>query len=248
MRFTLIHASGNHFLPPAQTAGDTRRLLRHKALIYTITEAGDDQTLSAIRAAVRGKDYTVINPDQGDIAFIVANAAEILHSGGPLVIPAEDVPASQGGHTARCNSYVQVNYKKETITHTGVHFVTAHPDPHHTTEQRRAQQLKQAGLMGEQMRKFSRGRNLATGSGDLNASIPFNTAMQGVFDTYGLTTTAKETGNGQTTHHGARLDYIWTADRDNRVSVESMKVLKDPTFHSDHDPVVAVLRVRPLPG
>lgn len=248
MKITLVHASGNTFMSAADTASDVQHLLGLKALIYTLTETSDPAHMAAIRKAAAAFPYQVINPDQGDIAFLVHRDAQILTYGGPLAIPRQPGRAADGGHGPRHNSYISILYRGEHITHTGVHFVTAHPDPQHNVFQRRQQQLRQASLMGRQMKTFAQGRHIATGSGDINASVPHYQRMQRVFDTYGLTTTQHSTGNNQTTHGPSRIDYIWTSDADHRVTVASMRVIKSKAYHSDHDPVVAMLNIRKPKG
>lgn len=240
----VVHASSNTFMPANDAKEDIENLLKLGAVIITLTEIGDAATFAAVKAAIKGHPYKAVNPDKGDIAFLVHTDAKIIDSGGPVAIPGTaHIDAGHGGHGPRCNSWVHVEYKGEVIFFNGVHFVVAKPDeaPHMN---RRDQQNKQAKLMGAQMSKQASGRHLAIGSGDLNASLPHQKPLQDIFDSYGLTTTQHETGNTQTTHGTSRLDYIWTSDKDGRVSVPSMVVLKSKKFNSDHDPVVARLRIR----
>jgi endonuclease/exonuclease/phosphatase family metal-dependent hydrolase len=95
------------------------------------------------------------------------------------------------------------------------------------------------------MQAHAKGRSIATGSGDFNAVLPNNHEMQAILEEYGLTTTAHETGVNTGTHHGRRIDYMMTADKDHRVTVHSMDVLTGPKFHSDHDPLHVVLSIIP---
>lgn len=241
LQYDIVHASGNTFMSEAKTAEDIKNLLKLHALLYTLTETAEQSTVHLIRGvtSAHSEDYRVFNPDRGDITFILRRDATYEDDGGELAIPGEAGPAAEGGHGPRFNSWIKFRYSREIISHTGVHFVTAHPN-------RRDKQLKQARLMGELMNQFGQGGKLATGSGDINASLPGNKDMQAVFDNHGLTTTAKETGVNTPTHEGSRLDYIWTLDKDSRLSVPKMKVLPIG-YNSDHNPVLATIQVRRKP-
>lgn len=244
----MIHASGDTFMSLAKEKSDIGNLLKRRALAYTITECGEAVTIQALREEVHKHDapYHVINPDEGDIAFIVHHDVKILSQGGPLAIPAQHGPASQGGHGPRCNSFFEGEYKGETFTKFGVHFVTAHTlhDGPNKGVWRTDEQVKQADLLGQQMNAAAKGSHLAIGSGDLNAVLPNNRDVQAVFDRYGMTTTAQETGVMTGTHGNTRIDYMWTMDRDKRLSVTKMKVLKSKIYNSDHDPVEVFMEVR----
>lgn len=239
-----IHYSGNTFMPVEQYAKDVRWLLARGPHLIALTEAGEPETMAAIRNAVNGR-MQVINPDIGDIAFLLSHQCTLRGSGGPLALPAQSGPAALGGHGPRRNSFVQFDLGDEIITHTSVHFVTAHE--HHASggQSRVEQQLKQAELMGIQMEHFGKGSGIATGSGDLNTVLPVG-PVQDVFDKYHLTTTAVETKTFDPTHGDRRIDYVWTRDLDLRVRVSSMKILKSRIVNSDHDPVEAHMDIRPI--
>lgn len=241
--FHVIHASSNTFMPMGKAAADTADMLARHPDLLVLTEIGDAATFSAI-ANESGAGYHALNPDAGDIAFLVSKEARILGSGGPLAIPAQGGPARLGGHGPRHNSFVTFRLRNEFISHTGVHFVTAHPDHEHNTGDRRDEQIKQANLMGQQVQKFGHGRNLSTGSGDLNAELPHLADMQAVFDKWRLTTTAEEEQDFDPTHGSARLDYVWSYDRDTRLSVRKMDVLHGE--NSDHRPVEVFFDIKPL--
>lgn len=236
VKFDLIHASGDTFMAIHKTQKDARNLMGLGALIITITEAGEQDTIQALRETVAthnskaGKDghtYTLINPDKGDIAFLVRGDALILDKGGPLAIPGtHGVAPKNGGHGPRHNSWVRVHWQDEVITHTGVHLVTLKPDPDHDREERQAMQIHQLHMVADQMSNMAAGRMLATGSGDLNGNADMRKDMVDLFRREHMTTTSKETKTKQTTHGNARLDFIWTMDRDGRLSCTSMRVLK----------------------
>lgn len=240
-RLRVIHASGNTFMSLGKTQNDVRRYLGmdSKPLWITLTETGQTDTLRAISQVVRDTKapYNLLNPDKGDISFLIHHDARLVASGGPVIIPAQGGKASEGAHAARCNSWAELEWQGETIFANGVHFVTrvVHDNNH---EDRSDEQVKQAEAMGLQMKRQAHGRQLAIGSGDLNGQLPNREDLQRVFDEYNMTTTAKETGNMVGTHDRARIDYVWTMDKDGRLSVEDMKVLKSGAINSDHDPIV----------
>lgn len=242
-----VHASLDTFMSDAKNVEDVLTVASLGPDYATFTEQGDDSVVHKISKAVQAKlgaAYQVVNPDKGDILFIVKREHRILAAAGPLSIPGQPGPARLGGHGPRHNSYVSMRIGNEQVTHTGVHFVTAHPDHQHNTGDRRDQQVKQAEDLGKQMKAFSRGRAIATGSGDLNAQLPGHTGVDEVFDKWGLTTTSEETGDRTPTHGNARLDYFWTTDRDGRVSVTKMMVRRGSRFNSDHDPVDVWLEIK----
>jgi hypothetical protein len=231
--FTLmyVHASLDTFQKPKLAAEDVDQLLSLKGFFYTLTETGDSDHVRAIKAVVADhRGYEFINPDAGDISFIIDKSANVRGSGGPLAIPARKGPARDGGHGPRHNSYIHFGYNGEHFSHVGCHFVTAWTE--HSADgkghgrMRTDEQVRQAHLMGQMMTNFGRGTDLATGSGDLNVVLPRNDAVQSVFDHYHLTTTAEETGVMKGTHGDSRIDYMWTFDRDHIISVTKMKVLK----------------------
>lgn len=238
----LTHASLDTFMSDADNRADVEGLVdnlvhgEHRDLI-TLTETGEADTVAMIRR-VAGKRYEVVNPDRGDVTFLVATAHEVLTAGGRLVIPTVHAPARDGGHGPRFVSHVTVKLDAaEELTHNGVHFVTRSSDHTRGTMDRHDQQLRQARVVGMMMREQGRGRRLSTGSGDLNSSLPQDAAMQRIFDEAGLTTTAAETGVVTPTHGSRRIDYVWTRDADHRLAVKGMKVRRGAAWHSDHDPI-----------
>jgi hypothetical protein len=231
-----MHASLDTFMPNSENESDVRNIAALEPDWATFTETGEKAMVQLVRD-VAGEKYHVVNPDAGDITFIVRRDHKILDHGGPLAIPGKPGPAKLGGHGPRHNSFVQMEIGDDVVTHTGIHFVTKTLHVGGPVPERVRQQLKQGRLVGEQMTSFGKGRHLATGSGDLNSILPRDTALQDIFDEYGLTTTSEETGVMTGTHGDARLDYFWTFDADGRISVASMKVLKGHRFFSDHDPL-----------
>lgn len=245
-RLRVVHASGNTFMGLGKTQADIRRYLGMdpEPLWITLTETGQSDTLRAISQVVRDAraPYNLLNPDKGDISFLIHHDAHLKSNGGKVIIPAQGGKASEGAHAARCNSYAELEWRDETIFANGVHFVTRivhEPRLHERSEQ----QVIQANAMGLQMSQQAHGRHLAIGSGDLNGQLPNRDDLQEVFNKYHMTTTAKETGNMTGTHDHARIDYVWTMDKDGRVSVEDMKVLKSGAINSDHDPIVVDLLI-----
>jgi hypothetical protein len=208
--------------------------------LITLTETGEADTVDMIRRVCRG-GYTVVNPDRGDITFLVHPMHEVLMSGGRLVIPTVHAPARDGGHGPRFVSHVTIALKHagvtEELTHNGVHFVTRYADHDGRKGDRHDQQLRQARVMGVLMREQGRGTRLSTGSGDLNSVLPQDAGMQRVFDEAGLTTTAHELGVETPTHGSRRIDYVWTRDADRRVVVKGMRVRRGAAWNSDHDPI-----------
>lgn len=246
IEFDFAHASLDTFLDDDLNVADVVRLLKLHLLYYTFTETGQDAMVHLLKNAVRAntEDYKLINPDGGDICFVVRNDLSLLDWGGPLAIPRQPGPAGQGGHGPRHNSFFTGKWRGEQISHTGVHFVTKHGHHKAGGPDRSNQQLRQARMMGEQMQQLGRRSALALGSGDINASLPENREMQKVFDEYELTTTAEETDTKTATHGAHRIDYAWTYDKDRRLSVPSMRVLKNQGYHSDHDPLVVHVNVK----
>ena len=227
----LVHFSLDTFQKPANAADDVNKIIGLNAFLYTFTETGDPTHVRAIKEVVHDhKGYQFINPDAGDISFIISKKANVVRSGGPLAIPRRSGPAREGGHGPRHNSFIQYRYEGEDFSHIGVHFVTAWtehaPDGHGHGRLRTDEQVRQAHLMGQMMNNFGAGTRLATGSGDLNVTLPRNDQVQNVFDHYHLTTTAEETKVMTGTHGSARIDYMWTYDKDHVVSVKKMRVLK----------------------
>jgi hypothetical protein len=244
IEYPVIHASGNTFMQLANTKSDVGHLLDRNPLIVALTETGESATIAAIRAVIRDRPYNVYNPDDGDIAFLLRHTASFVRCGGPLAIPGQPGPAAQGGHGPRHNSYITFNYLGEHITHNAVHLVTKNTDHNSGGKDRSNEQIKQIAELGAQMQRQAQGSSLVTGSGDLNAALPTDKAMQALFDKHHMTTTAHETGNMADTHGPHRIDYIWTMDADGRLSCHSMTVLKSGIFHSDHDPLEAIIRVK----
>lgn len=238
----LTHASLDTFAPDDDNHDDVEGLVdnlvhgEYRDLI-TFTETGEAATVAMIRR-VAGKRYAVVNPDRGDVTFLVEQTHEVLTEGGRLVIPTVHKPAKDGGHGPRYVSHVTINlHGREELTHNGVHFVTRSSDHVRDSLDRHGQQLRQARVVGVMMREQGRGRRLSTGSGDLNSSLPQDGDMQRIFDEAGLTTTAHETGVETPTHGDRRIDYVWTRDADHRLVVKGMQVRRGAAWHSDHDPV-----------
>lgn len=241
-RFRFLHSSGDTFITLAHTRSDVGHLLelRPHPLWITLTEIGETSTLHALQSEInqRNAPYRVINPDSGDIAFLVNKEARVLSSGGPLSIPKNSAPIKQGGHGPRHNSWAELHWNDEVIFVNGVHFVTFHTNHATDSGDRSALQVRQADDLGSQMANQASGSGLALGSGDLNGALPQRGDLQHVFDKHGMTTTAHETGVMTGTHGSARIDYCWTMDKDGRLSVSDMKVLKSGIFRTDHDPIV----------
>lgn len=232
----VIHSSQNTFNSDAQNETDARHIFSRRPHVAAFTETSEKKAVDRIRKASDGK-YRVINPDEGDICFAVHNALHVLHFGGPLAIRGQRGPARLGGHSPRHNSYVQFMFHGDVISYTAIHTVTARGG-------RTDEQVKQLNMMGQQMVSFGQGDNLAIGSGDLNGQLPIKERFQRVFDRYNLTTTAQETGDWSDTHGKNRIDYIWTYDRDGRLKVTGMNVLRDRMFYSDHNPIEAFMSIR----
>lgn len=241
----IVHASLDTFLDDSKNESDVKRLLNLNAHSYALTETGQNDTFKMIKRICKERDtHTAYNPDQGDITFILRNDCRHIEFGGKLIIPAGD------GHGPRCNSFNRFEYMGEYITHTAIHAVALHAD-HRTpaiVKQRKEQQLKQIEAMAVQIQKYGQGRSLSIGSADLNAVLPDNKTIQGIFNEYGLTTTAHETGVNDPTHGNRRIDYIFTLDRDKRLVVRTMRVLHSGKYASDHDPIIARLNIMPRAG
>lgn len=241
-QFRFVHASGDTFMSLARTKSDIGHLvdLDPLPLWITLTETAEASTIEGIRDTLHKLDapFRLVNPDRGDISFLVNHDAHVADSGGPLAIPRRPGPARTGGHGPRHNSYVELHWRGEVISVNGVHLVTYHPDHEHDTGTRGGQQVRQVELLGQQMRTQAHRRNLSVGSGDLNGQLPNRDDLQHIFDEYGMTTTAHETGVMTGTHGNARIDYAWTMDKDSRLHVVEMKVLKSRVYNSDHDPIV----------
>jgi hypothetical protein len=238
--FRFVHASGDTFMPLSEERSDIHHLLSLDPLWMTLTEGGERATVKAIQAVVRREKapYYVINPDAGDIIFLVNKEARIAGYGGPLSIPAKSGPAKEGGHGPRHNSWAELHWGNEVIFANGVHFVTFHTNHASNSGDRSVQQVKQANDVGKQMERQAQGTHIAVGSGDLNGSLPQRKDLQRIFNAHHMTTTAHETGVMTGTHGQNRIDYAWTMDRDRRLHVVHMRVLKSSIIKSDHDPIV----------
>jgi endonuclease/exonuclease/phosphatase family metal-dependent hydrolase len=241
----IIHASGDTFMPIKNFKEDIKRLLARDPTVLAITEAGQKDTMTALRSVAGRGRWTTINPDDGDIAFIVdKNQGDVIDFGGKLAVRSDPSSPSQGGHGPRYVSWVRYHFDGLHMRHVAQHFVVPHAhneakiDPH-----LRGQQIRQASLMSATMERFAQGRSLVTGSADLNSSLPDDGTLQHIFDSYHLTTTAHESKVGDPTHGHRRIDYIWTCDLDKQVSVTKMNVLSE-TFHSDHNPIEAILKIK----
>lgn len=236
----LAHASLDTFMSDAANRADVEGLVDglvhgERRDVITLTETGEADTVAMIRR-VAGKRYTTVNPDRGDITFLVEHHHEVLTAGGRLVVPTVHKPAKDGGHGPRFVSHVTIKLGVEELTHNGVHFVTRSSD-HRGDADRHGQQLRQARVVGVMMGEQGRGRRLSTGSGDLNSSLPQDADMQRIFDEAGLTTTAHELGVNDPTHGDRRIDYVWTRDADHRLVVKGMRVRHGAAWNSDHDPI-----------
>lgn len=237
----LTHASLDTFDTDAHNRDDVEGLVDNlvhgeRRDLVTLTETGEADTVAMIRR-VAGKLYGVVNPDRGDVTFLVHRDHDVLASGGRLVIPTVHKPPSEGGHGPRFVSHVTIDLDGEELTHNGVHFVTRYADHENRKGDRHADQLRQARVVGVCMSQQGRGRRLSTGSGDLNAVLPADRHMQRIFTEAGLTTAAHETGVTTPTHGDRRIDYVWTRDADHRLIVKGMQVRRGAAWHSDHDPV-----------
>lgn len=241
MDFVFTHASLDTFLSDEANRSDVELLV--DGLVHgsprdwiTLTETGELETVQMIRR-VAGRRYQVVNPDRGDITFLVDRRLDVIDYGGPLAIPAVGHAAGAGAHGPRHNSWVQMHVRGERITHTGIHLVTLDADHNPGGKTRADQQRHQLELMADQLDVFGRGSGLATGSGDLNGVLPLRDDLQAIFDRHGLTTTAHETGVHTPTHGRRRIDYVWTRDDDRRLVVDGMKVRRGAQWSSDHDPI-----------
>lgn len=244
----LTHASLDTFMSDAANRGDVEGLVDNAVRgerrdLVTFTETADPATVAMIRH-VAGDTHRVVNPDAGDITFVVDREHEVLTAGGRLVVPAVHKPAREGGHGPRFVSHVTIRVGLDELTHNGVHFVTKRAGGRAVDDDRARQQRRQARVMGVLMREQGRGRRLATGSGDLNAVLPQDQSLQRVFNDHGLTTTAHETGVNTPTEGASRIDYVWTRDADRRLKVEDMVVRRGAAWHSDHDPIDVWLKIR----
>lgn len=239
----MIHSSGNTFQPLAKTKEDLRTLLQRQALWYTLTEFAEKQNILMTVNLLRHEfsNYRVINPDRGDVAFIIRKTAKVLDYGGRLSIKGVPGPAARGGHGPRYNSYMNIKYMGEVISANGLHTVVARIPGR---SPRFDEQLKQLDDMGKQMTRFAKGTRISIGSGDLNGSLPGRSDMQRIFDKYDMTTTSEERDDNTPTHDHSRLDYVWTMDRDSRASCKDMKVLKGLNLHTDHEPIEVVIHIR----
>lgn len=232
------HASLDTFMSNAKNEEDVDRLTRNETRHWiTLTETADPK-IQALIVKVVGDRYQVVNPDDGDVTFLVQRDIEVRDSGGDLIVPALHKPASQGGHGPRHNSWVTMRYDGETITHTGIHMVTARLSAGAKPDSgRKRQQVRQANAMADQMVAKGKGHRIATGSGDLNGALPDRDDLQAVFDAHDLLTTSAITGDLTPTHGTARIDYTWVYAKDRRLSVRDMRVRTGPQWNSDHDPI-----------
>jgi endonuclease/exonuclease/phosphatase (EEP) superfamily protein YafD len=211
------------------TSGDDR-------LWITLTETAEPETVAMIRR-IANRRYVTLNPDAGDVTFLVHRDLEVIAAGGPVVIPAVHKPARLGGHGPRCNSWVTMRRGRYELSHVGLHLVTARTMTERGAALRLGEQRKQLEHAGELMDRLGRGDRIATGSGDLNGVLPRRKDLQQVMDAHELTTTASETRTTDKTTATARIDYVWTRDADPRLSVQRMKVRHGAGWHSDHDPI-----------
>lgn len=234
-----IHYSGNTFMPLRDTQEDVDWIVGREPDLVVITESAERETVQAIRDVVDHR-MMVLNPDDGDITFLLSKRHRLIERGGPLVIPRKPGLARNGGHGPRHNSWVRFAAYDERITHFGVHFVTRHAGG----QDREDEQLRQALVLGHMMSEEASGYDLATGSGDLNSTLPNNDDMQAVFDRFGMTTTAQEEHDFDATHGHARIDYVWTMDKDRRLHVRTMRVVKLRRINSDHNPVEVWLGIK----
>lgn len=249
----LTHASLDTFAPDVDNREDVERLvdgLVHgdRRDLVTLTETGQYATVEMIRK-IAGKRFHTINPDAGDITFLVHRDHDVTALGGRLVIPPVRTSPAEGGHGPRFVSYVTLDLKleggqTETLTHHGVHFVTRNTEHKSGGADRSRLQRRQARVMGIMMRQHGFGGRLATGSGDLNAVLPADEDLQRTFEFAGLTTTAHETGVDTPTHGSRRIDYVWTRDADHRLEVKGMTVRRGAAWHSDHDPIDVWCNIR----
>jgi hypothetical protein len=239
--FVFTHASLDTFLTDKANESDVELLV--DGLVHgsprdwiILTETGQKVTVDLVER-VAGRRYQTINPDAGDITFLVARGIDVLDAGGPVVIPPVRKPAKDGGHGPRCNSYVKMSVRGEIVTHVGLHLVTFDADHDPGGPNRGDDQRHQLEVAARMMDNFGRGRMLATGSGDLNGVLPLRGDLQAIFDRHEITTTAHETGVHTPTHGRRRIDYAWTRDQDGRLVVDGMKVRRGAQWSSDHDPI-----------
>lgn len=230
------HYSGDTFMSLAKLQEDAERLTATQDRHWiTMTEMAQPESLAAVKDVV-GRHYQVVNPDGGDIAFLVSKHLPVLRPKGTLVVPRKAGAAAKGGHGPRYVSEFSTEYDGEEVTVLGIHLVTLKVAGK-VSPTRRRQQIDHLTAMGQRMSQVGKGRRIAVCSGDCNGDVDHRADMASVFDRYHLTTTAQETGVHTPTHADAHLDWVWTRDADQRAVVNAMTVHRGPAWNSDHDPI-----------
>jgi hypothetical protein len=238
--YHLAHLSLDTFQPVENAEHDARALLRLEPHLAVFTEAGQAETVAALADVAARRHYQLVNPDRGDIVFALRDDLEVLGTGGELAEKAEGRTRGHTKHGPRYNSFIRFVLAGEEITHSAAHILTGLGDDRPRTQQ----VLNQAELLASQIEDNADGRALSTGSADLNGQLPENAQLADIFARHRLTTTAAESGVDTPTHGPRRIDYIWTFDRDGRLSVQHFVVHRDDRFLSDHDPLEALLAIR----
>jgi hypothetical protein len=237
----LVHFSLDTFKDDDENLEDIDNILRLHPHGVALSETGQAKMVRLIQNHIKNSRYELINPDKGDISFLLRDDCKLLDDGGELVVPAARKRPGMVGHTSRHNSFINFEFKDEEFYWTAIHALALHGD-----NKRKQDQLDQFDSYAKQIWRFSRGRALSFGSGDFNTVLPNNHAFQNILETYGITTSAHETGVDDPTHGNRRIDYFMTVDRDGRVVVVFMDVLRGHRFNSDHDPIYVRIKVKQL--
>jgi hypothetical protein len=230
------HASLDTFLPDAKNEEDVDRLASDDRQWITLTETGQKDTVALVRRVV-GRRYQVVNPDAGDITFLVHRDIEVRKNGGSLAVKAVRKPPSEGGHGPRYVSWVQMGYDGQVITHHGSHLVVLRASHKGRGPSQADEQVAHLTALAKSMTRFGKGDRVATGSMDLNGALPNRDDLQRVLDRYHLVTSAHVTGDLDPTHHGHRIDYVVARTGDKRFQFRDMQVRHGPQWNTDHDPI-----------
>lgn len=235
----LQQASSAFTLTDKRARADFEAALHRESDVVCFTEVA--ARLAPLLAACNANGYQLHHALHGDTALAVRVIHKILAAGEAESIPGAKGPASEGGHGPRPILWATIRpfETSERVTIHGAHWVTRKADDGH-------QQLQLTQDLGDVVRGHSRGSRVGFWLGDTNSpdtrrdSTPVDRALTRA----DLTSCWDELGKYPPTHGRDTIDVIGSYDPDRRVSC--LRAGRWPAGNSDHRPVSAWYRIRPI--
>lgn len=235
----LLQSSSAHTLTDRQAASDISFALGRTPDVACFTEVQERH--AQLKVACRAMGYQLVLPSRGDVAIAVRSIHTVTDHSEVAGTPAVGHGTGHPAHTARpiLSATMLPWGTSERVTVSTAHWVTKRADTGH-------QQLELAQDMATTVALSAAGHRLGFWAGDTNNNDrPHDiTAVDRALAKGELTSCWDELGRWPATHGAATLDVIGSYDPDRRVTCLRARVW--PQLESDHRPVSAWYRIRPV--